>query len=79
MKQPPVIDPRTGQEVILEPEGPTFQDTDDSDDSAGDSSDIEAEYFEAEVRLKRTNAKSDVVFKFSCLFVLSTSVSVSLK
>lgn len=45
VKQPPVIDPRTGQEVIIEPEGVSSQDTDDSDDT----SDIEAEYFEAEV------------------------------
>ena len=45
VKQPPVIDPRTGQEVIIEPEVPSSQDTDDSDDA----SDIEAEYFEAEV------------------------------
>lgn len=45
VKQPPVIDPRTGQEVILEPEGPSQDTTDDSDET----SDIEAEYFEAEV------------------------------
>lgn len=61
VKQPPVIDPRTGQEVIIEPEGPSSQDTDDSDDSTGDSSDIEAEYFEAEVRLRLTSVWSDVV------------------
>lgn len=45
VKQPPVIDPRTGQEVVLDAEEPSSQDTDSSDET----SDIEAEYFEAEV------------------------------
>jgi len=62
VKQPPVIDPRTGQEVIIEPEGQISQDTDDSrdnsdDDSTGDSSDIEAEYFEAEMELGNQNVE----------------------
>lgn len=48
VKQPPIIDPKTGQEVIIEAEGPSPQDTDDASDS-DDASDIEAEYFEAEV------------------------------
>ncbi|XP_073389143.1 uncharacterized protein [Physcomitrium patens] len=52
VKQPPVIDPRTGQEVILEPEGPSQDTTDDSDET----SDIEAEYFEAEMELGNLNA-----------------------
>jgi hypothetical protein len=57
VKQPPVIDPRTGQEVIIEPEGPSSQDSDDSDDSTVDSSDIEAEYFEAEMELGNQNVE----------------------
>ncbi|KAG0592999.1 hypothetical protein KC19_1G296900 [Ceratodon purpureus] len=56
VKQPPVIDPRTGQEVIIEPEGPSSQDTDDSDDTS-DTSDIEAEYFEAEMELGNQNVE----------------------
>jgi hypothetical protein len=59
VKQPPIIDPKTGQEIIIEAEGPTSQDTDDasgSDDvsDSDDASDIEAEYFEAEVGTDRS-------------------------
>ncbi|KAG0620131.1 hypothetical protein M758_4G191500 [Ceratodon purpureus] len=56
VKQPPIIDPKTGQEVIIEAEGPSSQDTDDASDS-DDASDIEAEYFEAEMELGNQDAE----------------------
>ena len=57
VKQPPIIDPKTGQEMIIEAEGPSPQDTDDITDDTSDSddaSDIEAEYFEAEVSIDQS-------------------------
>uniref|UniRef100_A0A7I4ACI1 C2H2-type domain-containing protein n=1 Tax=Physcomitrium patens TaxID=3218 RepID=A0A7I4ACI1_PHYPA len=57
VKQPPIIDPKTGQEVIIEPEGPSTKDTDGLSDTSDETSDIEVEYFETEMELGNQDAE----------------------
>ncbi len=51
IKQLPIIDPATGKELVIEDEenGKRIEDKEHTESDYSDTSDIEAEYFEAEV------------------------------
>lgn len=79
VKQPPIIDPKTGQEVIIEPEGPSTKDTDGLSDTSDETSDIEVEYFETEVCIGQLTHGFDWCFSYLISLFLQKSMSAALK